>query len=510
MANTFLSIPEESLPQFDELYVISDLHLGGESGHQIFNSGNELARLIDYLRARLPDKRIALLINGDFVDFLAEPDAMHFDPEGAVRKLNRIATEDDAFKDVFTALKDFANAKNRVLVINLGNHDLELALPWARTRLLEILTDGNEAAGAHIIFTFEGTGFPCVVGNSRVLCVHGNEVDPWNVADYETIRRFGREVLHGRPIDSWIPNAGSQLVIDVMNKIKWDYPFVDLLKPETDAAVPTLLALAPDQHDKLRAIGSTARRLAWDRIKLATGFLGSKNGEALQGRTVAAADILASRSGSFTARSAPGFDPEEYAETLLDDAEERYHRRVNPMTLVGEDALGGYLGFTSAFKKLILGEDKSEVLREALSDLGQDRSFDPATEDDTFNKLDEQVGDGFDFVIAGHTHLARALKRKQKSGWYFNSGTWARLIRLEDRVIKDPEAFKQVFEVFAAKSMEKLDAFPSLVMRILTVIAIRADAETGATHGELLKVNLSAAADADILPSETEYRFTKN
>ena len=255
MANTFLSIPAESFPQFDELYVISDLHLGGEAGHQIFNSGPELARLIDYLRASLPTKQLALLINGDFVDFLAESDAKHFDPAGAVAKLIRIATKDEAFQDVFRALKDFANAKNRRLVINLGNHDLELALPWARARLLEILTGDNEEAGARITFSFEGMGFPCRVGNATVLCVHGNEVDPWNVADYETIRRFGREVMHGRPIDSWIPNAGSQLVIDVMNNIKWNYPFVDLLKPETEAAVPTLLALAPDQHDKLRAIG---------------------------------------------------------------------------------------------------------------------------------------------------------------------------------------------------------------------------------------------------------------
>ena len=506
MANTFLSIPAESLPQFEELYVISDLHLGGESGHQIFNSGTELARLIDYLKKRLPAKKLALLINGDFVDFLAEKDAKHFDPAGAVAKLNRIATEDAAFKDVFRALKDFANTKNRRLVINLGNHDLELALPWARARLLEILTDGNEAACARVTFTFEGTGFPCRVGNATVLCVHGNEVDPWNVADYETIRRFGREVLHGRPIDSWIPNAGSQLVIDVMNKIKRDYPFVDLLKPETQAAVPTLLALAPDQHDKLRAIGSTVRRLALDTIKLATGFLGTINGEALQGRMAAATDILSSSSNSVFARESNGFDRQEFAETLLDDAENRFHSDVNPMALVDADSLGRYLGITSAFRKFIFGEDKCEVLREALSDLGQDRSFDPTAEDVTFNKLDEEIGDGFDFVIAGHTHLRRALRRKRKSGWYFNSGTWARLIRLEDRVIKDPEEFRKVFNVFGERSMESLDSHPNLVMRILTVIAIRADDK--GTHGELLKVNLSA--DADVLPSETDFRFTKS
>ena len=109
MANTFLSIPAESLPQFDELYVVSDLHLGGESGHQIFNSGAELARLIDFLRTRNPNKKLALLINGDFVDFLAEPNAKHFDPAGAIAKLNRIATEDIAFTAWGQPLINLAN-----------------------------------------------------------------------------------------------------------------------------------------------------------------------------------------------------------------------------------------------------------------------------------------------------------------------------------------------------------------------------------------------------------------
>jgi UDP-2,3-diacylglucosamine pyrophosphatase LpxH len=507
MANTFLSIPAESLPQFDELYVISDLHMGGVAGHQMFNSGSELARLIRYLKSRMPDSRVALLINGDFVDFLAEPDARHFDPAGAVRKLNRIATEDPAFKEVFDALRDFANTSNRRLIINLGNHDLELALPWARARLLEILTGGDEAAYARITCSFEGTGFPCKVGNAMVLCVHGNEVDTWNVADYEKIRRFGLEVIHGRPIDSWIPNAGSQLVIDVMNSIKYKYPFVDLLKPETAAMLPTLLALAPDQHDKLNAIAATALRKVWDTLKVATGFLGAREDEELNGRTIAATDVFTSGSSSLR-RGFTAAERNEYATSLLDNAEERFKRNVDPMMLVDNDQLGSYLGLSGALKKWVFGEDKTEVLREAFSDLSQDRSFDPTADDATSKDLDEKVGDGFDYLIAGHTHLARALSRKKKSGWYFNSGTWARLIRFENEVIKDPEAFKKVFDAFSAGTMEALDSFPNLVMRILTVVAIRADGQK--THGELLRANLAARTDDEILPLETDYRFTKS
>jgi len=43
------------LPVFAELYVVSDLHLGGEkttdSNFQIFNRGNRLAGLIDRIAA---------------------------------------------------------------------------------------------------------------------------------------------------------------------------------------------------------------------------------------------------------------------------------------------------------------------------------------------------------------------------------------------------------------------------------------------------------------------------
>jgi hypothetical protein len=72
MSNRLITIPETCIPQFDELYSISDLHLGGEPGFQIFGSGKELAWLIRHLGAERPERtRVALVINGDFVDFLA-------------------------------------------------------------------------------------------------------------------------------------------------------------------------------------------------------------------------------------------------------------------------------------------------------------------------------------------------------------------------------------------------------------------------------------------------------
>jgi hypothetical protein len=88
-----------TIAEFDELHVVSDLHLGGKPGFQIFGSTAELAWLIDDLRQRPPAGRTGLVINGDF-DFLAQAAALPFDPEGAADKLASIAN-DPAFLPVF-------------------------------------------------------------------------------------------------------------------------------------------------------------------------------------------------------------------------------------------------------------------------------------------------------------------------------------------------------------------------------------------------------------------------
>lgn len=477
-----MPIPVHDIPQYDELYVISDLHLGGAEGFQIFNSGQEAKLLIDELRQRPADKKIALTINGDLVDFLAERPALHFDPLGAVDKLKRIVG-DRSFEPVWKALRSFVRTKNRRLIINLGNHDLELALPWVRSHLLETLSNGDEAACARIVFTFDGSGFLCRVGSAKILCVHGNEVDNWNVTDHEKIRRIGRDLIQGRPVESWIPNAGTQLVIDVMNQIKRTYPFVDLLKPELEAVIPTLLALAPDQRDKVRAIAATARRLAWDKLRRITGLLGAGDEEA-----GAAEPEPFGLEGDLYA----GMDPKKYAEELLREAEERMQgdEPVDPMTLILMDQQEGYLGGVGAMRRFFLGESASEVLREALERLGEDRSFELDTQDTTFKQLDEHMGD-VDFLVAGHTHLERFLRRHRGNGWYLNCGTWVRLIQLRKDVLKDPAQFEKIFATFKKETMSALDELSDLVLRRLTVAVFRLNG--AGTEGALQRVSLDGA-----------------
>ncbi len=236
--------------QCSQLHVISDLHLGGRAGSQIFDQGLTLEAFLDFLRQQsAPD--FGLMINGDLVDFVAEPYAACFDPRGAPAKLDRIFAEPD-FQPVWHGLQKFVQTPHCRLFVNLGNHDLELALPWVAEKLVGHLSGTDAAARGRIKLIVDGLGFRCLVGSAAVLCLHGNEVDTWNITDHERLRRSGRDVVLGRDAEDWVPNAGSAMVIDVMNDIKRRFPFVDLLKPEQEAVVPVLVALDHGVLGKLK------------------------------------------------------------------------------------------------------------------------------------------------------------------------------------------------------------------------------------------------------------------
>lgn len=471
--------------QFDQLYIVSDLHFGGEPGFQIFGSQAEMIWLIQHLTQLESAKQIGLVINGDFIDFLAEAPSRHFDPDGALRKLERVALHDPTFSPIFKELKNFLNTPNRKLIINLGNHDLELTLPWVRERLIEILTDNNELSRARLSMIFDGSGVLANVGNKSVLCVHGNEVDAWNPADFEKLRQISRDYQFGRPVENWIPNAGSKMVIDVMNPVKRNYPFVDLLKPEAEGVVPTLLACDPKQLgnlDSVLGLAGAAGSLLRAKVLKPRGMLGEE-------ANVPESEIAASSNAGLTqalinrhfpnngtkraANNSAGnsINTDKNAADMLLAAEQQTMEGINPLNLVQgkqTEQLGGF----GAFINWLKDKSPSEVLREALDKLDEDRSFDPTAIDDTFTSLDKEVQGDIDFLIAGHTHLERALKRQRGNGYYFNSGTWARLIKIEPAIRQSPEKFAALFNTLKNGNMAKLDETPGLISKFCTVVAI--------------------------------------
>jgi len=421
------------------------------------------------------------------VDFLAQPPALPFDPEGAADKLAAIA-EDSAFKPIFCALRTFTATENRQLIVNLGNHDLELALPWVREALTTILSGGDRAARGRITLAFDGSGVLVSVGQARVLCVHGNEVDAWNVTDHEQVRRIGRDFLHGRGVEPWIPNGGSQLVSDVMNPLKREYPFIDLLKPEMPAVFPTLVALRPSVVTQLAKLTPAVVRRTWDNVRMATGFLESSLVQI--GTSEYASDALGG--GRLHALLQ---QREKMARDLLDRTEARWRENTVPLELLEADLRAEYLGVINALGKLFAGKGSIEALRTALDGLDQDRSFDPGAEDDTYRELDKMVGGDIDFLVAGHTHLERALKRRRGRGCYFNSGTWARLIQIPPQLRQNAADFAALFGRMKAGTMDALDggvAGPALTLRRCSVVSIWHEA--GTAFGELRRIVAQAGA----------------
>ena len=483
----------KGIPEHDELHVVSDLHLGGdEPRFQIFKQGDRFGELVDKLLAQRGVARQALVINGDLVDFLAERDATYFDAAGAADKLDRIF-HDPSFEAVWSSLKQFVQNDSRVgperrLIITLGNHDLELALPWVREQLLQELSDGDAAARGRISLQFEDGGYRCRVGNADILCVHGNEFDPWNVTNFEILRRIGHDVGRGGVARAWVPNAGTKLVIDVMNAIKKEYPFVDLLKPETQGVIPTLLVLEPALASKIGDILPVALRYTRDLALWKGGFL--SDGEA--------GDSAASQSNQHPADSLnqmlsdtlPGIGRKGSdcdLEFLLQRTEDQLRQGMEPLELAGEEA--EYLGVMGAIRNLVRRKGKSEVLREALEHLKTDQSFHLKTADSTYLEMERRISPEVELVITGHTHQERALPMSGSNRFYYNSGTWVRLIQLTSAMLANQDAFKTVFTALADKKrgMEALDETAGLVLLKPSVVSVWS--KKGRMHSQLRHVS---------------------
>ncbi len=142
------------------------------------------------------------------------------------------------------------------LTVLLGNHDIELSLPSVRTAFRHAL---GVKPGHDFEFLYDGEAY--VVGDA--LIEHGNRYDAWNQIDLDSLRRVRSLLSRRQDIPEryrFDPPAGSHMVASVINTIKIQYPFIDLLKPEEAAVVPILLALEPAYRSRLAAVAALAYR----------------------------------------------------------------------------------------------------------------------------------------------------------------------------------------------------------------------------------------------------------
>lgn len=153
------------------LVFLSDCHIGGDEGRDIFESPDDLASLFENLDDH--NGPVELVLAGDFFDLLRVAEV----PPGQNRVSATISRAE--YRNLFAALRRLAARPNRTVVYLPGNHDAEVW--WNQEIRAELARAGltRELALSYAAVFESEPG--CVI-----YCEHGNEFDPTNtIHDYD-------------------------------------------------------------------------------------------------------------------------------------------------------------------------------------------------------------------------------------------------------------------------------------------------------------------------------------
>jgi len=400
------------------IIVISDLHLGGDAPCQMSRPAM-LAGFIERLVAtRETDELLELVIAGDFVDFLAiEPTASFTaDPIQARQKLFNTMRE-TTFRAVFTSLGKFVQAGHELTVL-IGNHDVELALPPVQDALRTHLGASLRA------LRFVDDGRPYRIG--RALIEHGNRYDNANQNDWTGLRAmasaFSRFEKSPVPINV---SAGSKLVDLVVNPLKRQYPFIDLLQPQNELLALLLLAFEPG-----------------------LGFHLSKIARVLHAKNLSDANVTGEQPFKVSAvgyEAAESTYDEELASVFSKDVYDQLYRpsgRVSSGEIlkiawsVRKDSLTEILGRGDPIPPATLKKIRKVMQRLLLSDDTDRLDGDTAQYGKAAERMISDSKGEVQAVLMGHTHHARCVGPESRAT-YINTGTWADIIRDSDELLTE-------------------------------------------------------------------------
>jgi UDP-2,3-diacylglucosamine pyrophosphatase LpxH len=387
------------------VFVVSDLHLGGAEGFRMCEAEGR-RRLAELFRWILDQASSSLhphiVIAGDIVDFLAEKPYSAFtgNEDDALLKLESILQGSD---EIWTALAEAAARCSITLM--LGNHDVELSLPKPRRRLVERI-------GRPVEFLYDNEAFTC----GALIVEHGNRYEGWNVVDHDALRRARSRLSRGESGAAFPTQPGSELVINVMNRIKQQYPWVDLLKPETAAVVPILAALGVSPWQVATQATKAAAAAAWRQTQFAP-----------DGKPSAP---------SFISAEAPEAVSEGVAvQHPLDDLKHVF------ATFEGLQETAPVGGADERMVGAGAVTIKEELLFRGLRRWGErdNRSFQIDRENRIYLRAAEGLTTrGYKVVVFGHTHHAKRIDLAG-GGRYLNTGTWADLMRIPEAVFTADE-----------------------------------------------------------------------
>jgi UDP-2,3-diacylglucosamine pyrophosphatase LpxH len=169
---------------------LSDSHIGGDVGRDIFETPDDLALLFASLDEH--PGAVELVLAGDFFDFLRLSEV----PEGETRAAVTMSRPE--YQELFAALRRFAGGQNRRVVYLPGNHDAEA---WWNQEIR------GELERAGLVHEFALSYCAAFESETErvVYCEHGNQFDPTNTfEDY------------GNPLDTPL---GDHVVTDILPRI---------------------------------------------------------------------------------------------------------------------------------------------------------------------------------------------------------------------------------------------------------------------------------------------------
>ncbi len=394
------------------IIIISDTHIGGAKSPMLGHPEllcNFLAQISEYKKAE--GERLELILNGDFVDFLAiEPFAAWTpDEDACIQKLKDAARQ---FPVVFDAFRKCIAKVDR-FTLTLGNHDIESALPRVTKAVLEEIGTN--------LYSCEFVRSNIAYRDGDLLVEHGNRYDSWNAIEYADLQRVASAASRMEALPDINPCPGSLMVEKLVNQLREDYPFVDLLKPETKVLPLVLGALEPALKRDIRRIFqvSTLWTKQWARTRSWIPKL-SSNAEQLISAKSVASDLPPELRSAFQEELLASNEQQIGAKEIWLDIK----KKLRP------DSMAALIRRGEA-----LPADRVEKLRLAMANAVKgDRTFDLDGPDGPYLEAAKRIigsgGGGRPRIVAmGHTHLMRNVSVGD-AGHYLNTGTWVDLIQV--------------------------------------------------------------------------------
>jgi UDP-2,3-diacylglucosamine pyrophosphatase LpxH len=363
-----------------DVIVLSDLHLSSnEPGRGLFGADKVLEEFLLWVIEQRHSTTMVVL-NGDILDFLFAASLPGLDANKLERETDAII---ESHRPVFKALGKVACSPQHSLVIISGNHDPEMIFHGVRRRIEAALGAGGRRPS--VTWLVYGEALALTVGCARILIEHGDRLDPWNEIDRDDLSSAASLSSRGLAnYHEYLPPLGSRLVSEHLLKLRGSYPWVELLKPEREAMLPLLLFL--------------------------TSF------KELAGHAAALDLYLQAEVKSKLTKLREWKDPAY-----------KFRKESTSKASIGNRIREK----AESFREARAEAKRAELIAQLQHAARNDTFFREDVPDGAYAKdLDFLLRNGADLLIHGHTHSAKAYP--VSGGMYFNSGTWARLLRLPE------------------------------------------------------------------------------